>query len=38
MSLKIVLIALLVAAAIYFVALVPAWEGTETFLPRTEQK
>lgn len=36
MSLKIVLIALLIAA-VYFVAIVPVWEGTETFLPRTEQ-
>jgi hypothetical protein len=38
MRLKIAVMALLVAAAVYFVGIVPALEGTGTFEPRTEQE
>jgi hypothetical protein len=38
MHVKIVLMALLIAAAVYFVVIVPGLEGSQAHLPRTEQE
>ncbi len=38
MRVKILLMALLIAAAAYFVVIVPSIEGSETLVPRTEEE